>query len=261
MSPNIIDKNKRSDLIILAWNGLPPEGRSGTGDLASYARFIGRPFIQIDTKRLIVKTYGEKIAHERSRQTTSPKQEYTVAKQQVYQGSTLVVNQYHVRMPDGKELTRDVMERPDGLLILPIGKTDIVLLIEEYDFGAGVWQLTLPGGKVERSSPMSIDEQANKELRQEIGYKAGKLERLTDFYSHPGYISHHVHILIAHDLEWNPLEIERNEQIQVHTYTLKEALEATMMENRCDPEASLALWLYAQKTYRLTTQLDTSAPL
>jgi hypothetical protein len=56
MSPNIIDKNKRSDLIILAWNGLPPEGRSGTGDLASYARFIGRPFIQIDTKRLIVKT-------------------------------------------------------------------------------------------------------------------------------------------------------------------------------------------------------------
>ncbi|BCL79605.1 NUDIX hydrolase [Ktedonobacteria bacterium brp13] len=249
----IVDK---SNLVILAWNGLPSQGRSGTGDIASYARFVGCPFIHINTKSLLVKTYGEKTACTRFLHTTSPKQEFTVAKQQVYSGSTLVVNQYHVRMPDGNEVVRDVMERPEGILILPVGMPDIVLLIEEYDFGAGVWQLTLPGGKVELPLLMQIEEQANKELRQEIGYKAGRLDKLTDFYSHPGYISHHVHVFIAHDLEWDPLEMEVHEEIKVHTYTIKDALEATMMENRCDPEASLALWLYAQKKYSLTKQIE-----
>lgn len=247
-----------SNLVILAWNGLPPQGRSGTGDIASYARWVRCPFIHIDTTKLMVKTYGEQTAREIPIHPTSPKQEFPVAKQQVYRGSTLVVNQYHVRMPDGKEVVRDVVERPEGMLILPVGKSDIVLLIEEYDFGAGVWQLTLPGGKIEHPSLMQIEEQANIELRQEIGYKAGRLEKLTSFYSHPGYISHHLHVFVAHDLEWDPLELETHEEIRVHTYTLKEALEATMIENRCDPEASLALWLYAQKKYTLTAQLDMS---
>jgi 8-oxo-dGTP pyrophosphatase MutT (NUDIX family) len=247
-----------SDLVILAWNGLPPQGRSGTGDIASYARLVGCPFIHIDTKKLIVKTYGEKTARERLLHMTSPKQEFPVAKQQVYHGSTLLVNQYHVRMPDGKEVVRDVMERPESMLILPVGRSDIILLIEEYDFGAGAWQLTLPGGKVEYLPREEIEEQANKELRQEIGYKARKLEKFTDFYSHPGYILHRVHVFIAHDLEWDPLEMDAHEEIKVHTFTLKEALEITMKENRCDPEASLALWLYAQKKYGLTAHLDMS---
>jgi 8-oxo-dGTP pyrophosphatase MutT (NUDIX family) len=248
----------RSDLVILAWNGLPPRGRSGTGDMASYARFVGCPFIHIDTQKHLVNAYGEKAPRESFLHTSSPKQEFTVAKQQVYRGSTLIVNQYQVRMPDGKEVIRDVMERPEGILILPVGEPDRVFLIEEYDFGAGVWQFTLPGGKVELPSLDRIKEQANKELRQEIGYKAGRLEKLTDFYSHPGYISHRVHVFMAYDLEWDPLEMEVHEEIKVHTCTIEEALEVTMMENRCDPEASLALWLYAQKKYHLTTHIEMS---
>ena len=50
--------------------------------------------------------------------------------------------------------------------------------------------------------------------------------------------------------------MEVHEEIKVHTFTLKEALEATMIENCCDPEASLALWLYAQKKYGLSTQFE-----
>ncbi|HEY1248526.1 MAG TPA: hypothetical protein VGE97_06040, partial [Nitrososphaera sp.] len=127
-----------SNLVILAWNGLPPQGRSGTGDIASYARWVGCPFIHIDTQKLTVKTYGEATIRESYIHPTSPKQEFTVAKQQVYRGSTLVVNQYRMRMPDGKEVVRDVLERPESILILPVGQSDIILLIEEYDFGAGV---------------------------------------------------------------------------------------------------------------------------
>jgi hypothetical protein len=66
-----------------------------------------------------------------------------------------------------------------------------------------------------------------------------------DFYSHPGYIAHKVHLYVAYDLEWEPLEMEDGEEIRVHTFTLDEALAATKLNSRCDPEAALALWLYA----------------
>jgi 8-oxo-dGTP pyrophosphatase MutT (NUDIX family)/uncharacterized phage-like protein YoqJ len=240
-----------SDLAILAWNGLPSQGRSGTGDIASYAWFVGCPFIHIDIRHHVVKTYGEITSSKRRTRSISPKQELAIAQQTVYQGSTLVVNQYHVKMPDGKEVIRDVVVRPESLLILPVGQQDIVLLIQEYDFGAGVWQLTLPGGKVESSSSESLDEQAQKELRQEIGYRAGRLENLIDLYSHPGYISHRVHVFIAYDLEWDPLRPEMHEEIQVQTYTLEEALAATFVDHYCDPEAALVLWLYSQKKFFL----------
>jgi 8-oxo-dGTP pyrophosphatase MutT (NUDIX family) len=236
-----------SDLVILAWNGKPSQGRSGTGDWASYARFVGCPFIQIDTRQHCVTTYGETTSPKRAVRTISPKMESVMTRQVVYQGSTLVVNQYHIQMPDGKEIVRDVVTRPESVLILPAGSPDIVLLIEEYNFGAGVWQLTLPGGKGEGLHAEELFELAQQELRQEIGYRAGRLEKLTDFYSHPGYIAHQVYVFIAYDLVWDPLAPDPHEEIRVHTYTLKEALASTSIPNRWDPEAALVLWLYAQK--------------
>ncbi len=94
-----------------------------------------------------------------------------------------------------------------------------------------------------------IAKRAELELREETGYRAGRLEKLLDFYSHPGYITHKVHLFVAHDLEWNPLEMEAVEEILVQTFTLGEALAATRIDYRCDPEAALALWLYAGHTH------------
>ncbi len=140
---------------------------------------------------------------------------------------------------------RDIVERPESVLVLPIGQKNNVLLLEEFDLAADTWQLILPGRKVIDPTPEGIQQQVQSELREKTGFRAGKLEKLLDLYSHPGYIAHKVHLLIAYDLEWDPLEMEDGEEIRVHTFTLDEALAATRVNYRCDPEASLALWLYA----------------
>ena len=237
---------EQCDLLVLAWNGLPPKGRGGTGDVASYAWFVKRPFVHLDTRKHVVKSYGES-ASLAAAPALSPKREFVVTHHVVYQGTTLMVNQYRLRMPDGREVVRDIVERPESVLILPVGQQDILLLVEEYDLGAGVWQLKLPGGKVERTTPEGIRDQAQKELRQELGYRAGCLEKLLDFYSHPGYVSHKVHLFVASDLEWDPLDSETQEEIHVQTLTLQEAVAATRVDYRCDPEAALALLLYAHR--------------
>ncbi len=82
-------------------------------------------------------------------------------------------------------------------------------------------------------------------MREETGYRPGKLEKLLGFYSHPGYIAHKVHVFVARDLEWDPLDLEDGEELFVHTFTLDEALAETRQEYRVDPEAALALWVYA----------------
>ena len=69
--------------------------------------------------------------------------------------------------------------------------------------------------------------QAEIDLREEIGYRLGRLEKLLDFNSYPGYVAHKVHLLIAYGLEWDSLEMEDGEEIRVHTFTLEEALKVT----------------------------------
>ena len=56
-------------------------------------------------------------------------------------------------------------------------------------------------GKGHRSTPDGIRKQAEIELREEIGYCAGRLEKLLDFYSHSEYVAHKVPLYIAYDLE------------------------------------------------------------
>lgn len=58
-------------------------------------------------------------------------------------------------------------------------------------------------------------------------------------------MAHKVHLLIANDLEWDPLKVDDGEEIRVHAFTLNEVLVAGTEDYRCDPEAALALWLYA----------------
>ncbi|GCE49847.1 8-oxo-dGTP pyrophosphatase MutT (NUDIX family) [Thermosporothrix hazakensis] len=245
---------QRCNLLILAWNGLPPLGRGGTADMANYARAYGRPYIHIDTRCLNVHTYTASSTFSQTFSASSPKREHMVAHRIAYQGPLLSVKQYHFRLPDGQEIVRDVLERPESVLLLPVGQGDIVLLIEEYNLGAGCWQLTLPGGKREQGSPERLEELAQKELRQEIGYQARRLEPLIEFYSHPGYVTHHVHVLIASDLEWNPLPPDPHEEIRVLTFPLQEALSATFEAKRFDPEAALALHLYAARKKNASTR-------
>ena len=108
-------------------------------DIASYASLKRCPFIHINTRLHTTKLYGS-LAPVRREARTSLKREFAVSKEMVYQGSVLAVNQYRFRMPDDQEVVRDIVERPESVLVLPVGQNGTVLMVEEYDIGAGAWQ-------------------------------------------------------------------------------------------------------------------------
>ncbi len=236
---------EQSDVVILTWNGHPAKGRGGTADVASYAWRMGRPFVHIHTKKQLVQRYNNQSGQPHL--PSVPQREQAVRDQLIYQGATLGLHHYHFLLTNGEEIVRDIVERPESVLIVPVNTEGMLTLIEEYDLGAGTWQLKLPGGKLRSCAEQDLEQEVQRELREEVGYQAGWIEPLLHIHSHPGYVAHKVHIVIAHDLEWNPLPQESHEDIRAMTYPLEEALNETLKDYRCDPEAALALWIYARK--------------
>ncbi len=234
-----------SDLVFLIWNGQPSGGRGGTADIASHAWRTGCPFIHIHHQKQQLQTYGD-IQH-RPERSTGVKREEAVSTQLLYCGPILTVHQYRFRTNHDEEIIRDIVERPESVLIVPVNTEGVLTLIEEYDLGAGTWQLKLPGGKLQFLAEQDLGQEVQRELREELGYRAGHLEPLLHIHSHPGYVAHKVHVVVASELEWDPLPLENHEEIRTITYPLAEALAETMKDYRCDPEAALALWIYARK--------------
>src|SRR5438067_5454390 len=127
-----------SDLVILIWNGYPAGGRGGTADIANFARFMRCPFIHIHTRLRIVQQYGSLFDTSRTPRM-SAKRAFAVEKQTIYQGGILRVDHYRLQMPDGRVIERDIVERPESVLVLPVGQKNNLLLIEEYDLAADTW--------------------------------------------------------------------------------------------------------------------------
>ena len=63
------------------------------------------------------------------------------------------------------------------------------------------------------------------EMGEETSSSVGSFEKLLDFKRHCGYVAHKDRLLVAYDLAWDPLEIEDEKEIRVHTFTLNEALD------------------------------------
>jgi hypothetical protein len=123
---------EQCDLLVLAWNGLPPKGRGGTGDVANYARLRQRPFLHLHTLQHTVKNYGKFSPNASRAPTLSVKREFTVAEHVVYQGPVITVRRYHLQLPNRKTVIRDIVERPESVLIVPVAhQEETILLVEE----------------------------------------------------------------------------------------------------------------------------------
>src|SRR3569623_1257332 len=86
---------------------------------------------------------------------------------------------------------------PGAVLIVPLLDDDTVLLIREYAAGVHRYELALPKGLIEPGE--DILEAANREMQEEVGYAARRLEHITSLTLAPGYFGHVPHAVRARD--------------------------------------------------------------
>ena len=162
----------------------------------------------------------------------------------VYPGRAFTIRRDTLRMPDAREASFDIVEHVGSVIILPLDTDGQLLFVRQYRHAAGLDLLELPAGTLDKDE--SPEACATREVREETGMAAGKLEPLGGFYLAPGYSTEYMHVYLATDLRYDPLEADADEFLTVERFPLKEAL--VMFESGEIQDAkSLAAILLARK--------------
>src|SRR5690554_4052188 len=112
-------------------------------------------------------------------------EEKTMKSDKLYEGKLLNLRVDTVELPDKKYSKREVVEHPGGVGIVPITEDNCIILVKQYRKAIEKFLLEIPAGKLELNEEPR--ETALRELKEETGYEANKLEYLLDFYTSPGF--------------------------------------------------------------------------
>lgn len=129
------------------------------------------------------------------------------------------------------------------MLIVPI-KDDKVVFVNEYFPAIDAYQLTLPKGSIERGHDELST--ANKELQEEIGYKAAKITKLGTLTMSPGYLSQKTHIFLAQELAESKLEGDELEPLEIVEYSF-DLFEDLITSLKLTESRSIAALYFAKK--------------
>jgi ADP-ribose pyrophosphatase len=133
---------------------------------------------------------------------------WPVASSAVLGDGTLVrLRRDTVRMPDGDEVARDILEHPGAVAVLALDEAGRVLLIRQYRHPVGRLLWEIPAGLRDvAGEPTHVT--AERELLEEAGYRAAEWHALVDFFPSPGISTERVRVFLARGLSRVP-ESER----------------------------------------------------
>ena len=127
-----------------------------------------------------------------------------------------------VTRPDGTVATLQYVEHPGSVAILPLVDDQHVCLIRSHRLTVGETLIEVPAGTREPDEPAI--ETARRELAEETGYRAARLEELVNYYPSPGISNERMWVFIAHDLTAGDPAREPNEEIENYVVSWDEAL-------------------------------------
>ncbi len=146
----------------------------------------------------------------------------------VFSGRLISVRVDEVELADGVHTTREVVDHPGAVAILPLLPEDRVVMIRQYRHAAGKVLYELPAGTLEKGE--SPEACARRELAEEVGYRAEHLRRLVTMYLSPGYCTERIHIFLATglrpagEMEFPSPRPDADERVEPVVMTLEEAV-------------------------------------
>lgn len=138
---------------------------------------------------------------------------------------------------DAPPRSREVIEHPGSVVVVPMVSPLEVCLVEVVRVAVGRTLLELPAGTLDRVE--SLRDAAARELAEETGYRAGRIEPVASFWMSPGILRERMHLFVAEDLEPGPQALEPGEQITTRVVALDEAI-AMCLDGRIDDAKTVA---------------------
>ena len=140
----------------------------------------------------------------------------------IHEGRIVNLREDTVDLADGRSALREVVEHAQVVAIVPVDDEGNVLLARQYRLPAENALLEIPAGGIDDGE--SIKDAAQRELQEETGYRAERLDRLSGFFVAPGYCTEFIHLLLATGLSENAIACDEDEDIVVERLPLAQAV-------------------------------------
>jgi ADP-ribose pyrophosphatase len=161
-----------------------------------------------------------------------------------------------IERADGTRSTRDIVGHPGAVAILAVDPDDQVLFVRQYRTAAKRVLLEIPAGTLDIDASTGATEDpdlaARRELEEETGYRAERWQKLTTFWTAPGFASELMHLYLATDLRpAHPderLGPDEDEHLRLERMPFADAIAAVERGEVADAKSILGLlWLDRQR--------------
>lgn len=158
----------------------------------------------------------------------------------IYKGRILNVNLSTIREGD-ITYEREIVSHYGSAVIVPVFSDKTVALVRQYRHAAGKSLLEIPAGSLEKDENPEIG--AERELEEEIGVKAEKIELLTEFYVSPGFLEEKMFVYLATGLSEVGQKLEEDEILSVEKIDFPKAFEMIKNGEIEDAKTMVGLFL------------------
>jgi ADP-ribose pyrophosphatase len=171
-----------------------------------------------------------------------------IASKRIHAGRVIDLDVDTVRFPDGSTGELEIIRHPGAAAVVPFasdphGADPTILLIEQFRHAADGPLIEIPAGRLNPGEDPGVC--ARRELLEEVGVKAGRLERLTTIWTTPGFTDERIHLFWAADLTADKHAREPDEFIEVTPKPLSEVLTLIRSGVISDAKTVLALLFVA----------------
>jgi ADP-ribose pyrophosphatase len=139
----------------------------------------------------------------------------------VYEGKVLSLDVDEVEEPGGVRAVREVVRHRGSVAALPVHADGSLVLIRQYRYAVGeeIWEI--PAGRLDPGEDPETG--ARRELEEEVGLRTARLERLSTFWTTPGFCDESLHLFRASELVAVPPRPEADERIEILRVSRAEA--------------------------------------
>jgi ADP-ribose pyrophosphatase len=146
---------------------------------------------------------------------------------------------------DGREHSREIVVHPGAVTILPLFDDGRVCLIKNRRIAVGQTLIELPAGTLEPDEDPAVT--AARELIEETGYRAERVEKLCEFFMSPGILNERMYVYIARGLTPGEMALEAGEQIEPLVVEWSDAVRMATDGTIEDAKSLVAILLYEQR--------------